>query len=209
MKHLRKFEDIEHHSVFTGYLSNRTEILDLCTELIDNDIRCEVSPLGSGSLRLEVNLDINLSQWARGYRNNIQLPEGNSCDSIKFFDLYKDKFNFVTNEISQITKRLESSGYKVMQFDFQTGSQNDYFRIGLQKELENHNEKIVVPVEVGDTIYMGRFKNKKTIVKEIGEDETGMPTINKKKVVTFKTTPPKKNPNFKGYNRWKKKKKED
>ena len=100
----------------------------------DNDIRCEVSPLGSGSLRLEVNLDINLSQWARGYRNNIQLPEGDSCDSIKFFDLYKDKFNFVTNEISQITKRLESSGYKVMQFEFSTGSQNDYFRIGLQKE---------------------------------------------------------------------------
>jgi hypothetical protein len=60
MKHIRKFEDIEHHSVFTGYMSNRAEILDLCSELIDNDIRCDVSPLGSGSLRLEVNLDMNL-----------------------------------------------------------------------------------------------------------------------------------------------------
>jgi hypothetical protein len=133
MKHIRKFEDIEHHSVFTGYMSNRAEILDLCSELIDNDIRCDVSPLGSGSLRLEVNLDMNLSQWARGYRD-FKLPEGDSCDSIKFFDLYKDKFNFVTNEISQITKRLESLGYKVMQFQFSTGSSNDSFTVGLQKE---------------------------------------------------------------------------
>ena len=62
---------------------------------------------------------------------------------------------------------------------------------------------------VGDTVYMGKFKNKKTVIKEIGEDETGMPTINKKKVVTFRTTPPKKNPNFKGYNKWKKKKKKE
>jgi hypothetical protein len=54
------------------------------------------------------------------------------------------------------------------------------------------NEDINIPVNIGDTIYMGRFKNKKTIVKEIGKDESGMPTINKKKVVSFKTTPPKK-----------------
>ena len=53
-------------------------------------------------------------------------------------------------------------------------------------------EKIVINVNVGDTIYGGRFKNKKTVVKEISKDEYGMPTINKKKVVTFRTKPPKK-----------------
>ena len=37
-----------------------------------------------------------------------------------------------------------------------------------------------------------------------------MPTINGKKVVTFRIQEPKKNPNFKGYrSRFKKKKKED
>lgn len=76
-------------------------------------------------------------------------------------------------------------------------------------EYNEFFEKITIDVGVGDIIYQGKFKNKKTIVKEIGEDETGMPTINKKKVVNFRTTPPKKNPNFKVYNRWKKKKKED
>ena len=73
-------------------------------------------------------------------------------------------------------------------------------------EYNEFSEKITIDVGVGDIIYQGKFKNKKTVIKDIGEDETGMPTINKKKVVTFRTTPPKKNPNFKGYNRWKKKK---
>jgi hypothetical protein len=33
---------------------------------------------------------------------------------------------------------------------------------------------------------MGKFKNKKVVVKSIGEDEWGMPTINGKKAVTFR-----------------------
>ena len=72
------------------------------------------------------------------------------------------------------------------------------------------SEKITIDVEVGDTVYLGKFKNKKTVIKKIDKDETGMPTINGKKVVTFRIQEPKKNPNFKGYrSRFKKKKKED
>ena len=51
----------------------------------------------------------------------------------------------------------------------------------------NISEDINLPVKVGDTILMGKFKNKKTIVKTIGTDEHGMPTINGKKVATFRT----------------------
>ena len=47
-------------------------------------------------------------------------------------------------------------------------------------------EDISVDVNVGDTIMTGRFKNKRTVVKTIGKDEHGMPTINGKKVVTFR-----------------------
>ena len=47
-------------------------------------------------------------------------------------------------------------------------------------------EDINIPVNVGDTILTGRFKNKKTVVKSIGKDEHGMPTINGKKVTTFR-----------------------
>jgi len=57
----------------------------------------------------------------------------------------------------------------------------------LKDEFEKSiNEAIQLPVEIGDTILTGRFKNKKVVVKSIGKDEHGMPTINGKKVVTFR-----------------------
>ena len=57
----------------------------------------------------------------------------------------------------------------------------------LEKEFEaSLTEMIKLPVKVGDTILMGRFKNKKVVIKTIGKDEHGMPTINGKKVVTFR-----------------------
>ena len=57
----------------------------------------------------------------------------------------------------------------------------------LKQEFENSlQEAITLPVEIGDTLLMGKFKNKKVVVKSIGKDEHGMPTINGKKVVTFR-----------------------
>jgi len=45
---------------------------------------------------------------------------------------------------------------------------------------------ITIDVKVGDTILTGKFKNKKTVIKKIGVDKHGMPTINDRKVVTFR-----------------------
>jgi len=58
----------------------------------------------------------------------------------------------------------------------------------LAKESDKtiQRESINLPVEIGDTLLMGKFKNKKVVVKTIGKDEYGMPTINGKKVVTFR-----------------------
>ena len=61
----------------------------------------------------------------------------------------------------------------------------------LDPTFDNVNELVIsedisVDVNVGDTIMTGRFKNKRTVVKTIGKDEHGMPTINGKKVVTFR-----------------------
>ena len=52
---------------------------------------------------------------------------------------------------------------------------------------------IYVPLKVGEIIYTGKFRNKKTTVKTIGVDEYGMPTVNGKRVLNFRKTPqPKK-----------------
>lgn len=37
-----------------------------------------------------------------------------------------------------------------------------------------------IPINIGDLVYGGRFKNKKIIVKSIGKDIHGQPTINGK-----------------------------
>lgn len=58
----------------------------------------------------------------------------------------------------------------------------------LQIETVKSNEDITIPVDIGDTVLMGRFKNKKVKVKSIDKDEHGMPTINGKKAVTFRKT---------------------
>jgi len=53
-------------------------------------------------------------------------------------------------------------------------------------EAKPISEDINIDVEVGDTVMMGKFKNSPTVVKSIGKDEHGMPTINGKKAVTFR-----------------------
>ena len=50
-------------------------------------------------------------------------------------------------------------------------------------------EKIVLDIKVGDTILVGKFKNKKMKVKSIGKDKHGMPTINGRKATTFRLLP--------------------
>jgi len=43
-----------------------------------------------------------------------------------------------------------------------------------------------LPIEVGDVILGGRFKNKKIVVKEIGKDEYGDPTVNGRSVLNVR-----------------------
>ena len=61
-------------------------------------------------------------------------------------------------------------------------------KIDLPKLLKKQKlkEKVEIDVSPGDTIMVGRFKNKKVKVKAIGKDKFGMPTINGKSIVTFR-----------------------
>ena len=47
-------------------------------------------------------------------------------------------------------------------------------------------EEIELGIEKGDVILTGRFKNKRTIVKDIGTDDLGQPTVNGMKALTFR-----------------------
>jgi len=47
-------------------------------------------------------------------------------------------------------------------------------------------EVITLDIEKGDVILTGRFKNKRTVVKKIGTDDLGQPTVNGMKVLSFR-----------------------
>ena len=48
------------------------------------------------------------------------------------------------------------------------------------------SEALALDLEVGDVILTGRFKNKRTVVKSIGTDDMGQPTINGTKALSFR-----------------------
>lgn len=48
------------------------------------------------------------------------------------------------------------------------------------------NENINIPIEIGDEILGGKFKNKKVKVKEIGKNDKGDITINGKPLLRFR-----------------------
>jgi len=54
------------------------------------------------------------------------------------------------------------------------------------KHIKLFEKFIKVPIEVGDTILGGRFKNKKIVVKKIGKNEKGDITINGKPLLKFR-----------------------
>lgn len=45
---------------------------------------------------------------------------------------------------------------------------------------------ISIPIEIGDTILTGKFRNKKVTVKEIGKDDHGSPTVNGKSILKIR-----------------------
>jgi len=47
-------------------------------------------------------------------------------------------------------------------------------------------EMLELDLEEGDVILTGRFKNKRTVIKKIGTDDLGQPTVNGMKALSFR-----------------------
>jgi len=48
------------------------------------------------------------------------------------------------------------------------------------------DDYFVIPIKVGDTIMVGKFRNKPVKVKEIGIDDLGQPTVNGNPILKFR-----------------------
>lgn len=47
-------------------------------------------------------------------------------------------------------------------------------------------DQFIIPIKIGDTIMVGKFRNKPIKVKEIGIDELGQPTVNGNPILKFR-----------------------
>ena len=48
------------------------------------------------------------------------------------------------------------------------------------------DDHFVIPIKIGDTIMVGKFRNKPIKVKEIGIDDLGQPTVNGSPMLKFR-----------------------
>ena len=56
----------------------------------------------------------------------------------------------------------------------------------LLTEWRRYLNEMKLDIKVGDVLLGGKFKNKRIVVKEIGKDELGQPTINGKPLLNFR-----------------------
>lgn len=108
----------------------------------------------------------------------------------------------IKQDLLRITEYLKEEGYEYNTFsyidDYQEvqGDSGDvmrsidlkthYLSLFYKKKIKDIDEKIEIPIEVGDTILGGRFKNKKTLVKKIGKNKKGDITINDKPLLKYR-----------------------
>ena len=85
-------------------------------------------------------------------------------------------------ELSNFKEKYGKWGYKNIEV---TTYEQEFGKDGRCQTIEL-KEDIKVPIEIGDTVLGGRFKNKKIVVKKIGKNKKGDITINDKPLLKFR-----------------------
>ena len=108
----------------------------------------------------------------------------------------------IKQDLLRITEYLKEEGYEYNTFsyidDYQEvqGDSGDvmrsidlkthYLSLFYKKKIKDIDEKIEIPIEIGDTVLGGRFKNRRMIVKKIGKNKKGDITINDKPLLKYR-----------------------
>lgn len=157
----------------------------LTLEEIDEDILGRMSDFGMSEY------DIDRDGYITLYHGGVQLPNRLNPDEIFFMaPNYETAENYAQIRGKQNNTEGEVFTIKVKPEDvsWNTGSGEIEFdkgglisnRNGYNTIIPKTNEDINVPINVGDTVLGGKFKNKKIIVKDIDKNEKGDITINDK-----------------------------
>jgi hypothetical protein len=148
----------------------------------------------------EIPLKINVRNYTDDYNNPVEVIKIQIGDD---FDDFLIRVDELKDDIYTITSYLEDEGFEYNTFSYiddhgdihrdecdvmQTVRlETNYLSLFYKKRIRDpYLEKIEVPIEVGDTVLGGRFKNKKIVVKKIGKNKKGDITINDKPLLKFR-----------------------
>jgi hypothetical protein len=186
MRYLKKYKLFESNDNDINFVN------DILLDISDDDIPIKVSDLNKYSPNSPIK--------------KISILIGDDEDEFSeiFFDLskYIETLEFVNDYLISEGYSIENSHFiffnLVAQCDsaFHSSNFNE-----IKDKLKNINklkiceiiyksselkEDIKVPIEIGDTVLGGRFKNKKTVVKKIGKNKKGDITINDKPLLKYR-----------------------
>ena len=90
---------------------------------------------------------------------------------------------------SHVTRLAGLVGYSLIDYiDLDDDREESLRDLGAEKEEVGNtvSENITIPINVGDTVLGGKFKNKRIVVKTIGKNEKGDITINGKSILRIR-----------------------
>jgi hypothetical protein len=159
--------------------------------------KMELEEIGYDCYMVFVHTDLNIAQqrnMQRARKLNPELVEKSWNDVQKNREVFQGLFGNANFQMVNNNDTLgEKAAIKKFNMLVKKGIGN-FIRKPIKnfrgkkwiKKQQIMKEAIKIDVNVGDTIKVGRFKNKKVFVKSIGKDKHGMPTINGKPVVKFR-----------------------
>jgi hypothetical protein len=102
-----------------------------------------------------------------------------------FLKKYNTSIETIKNKIKKGAK-VEMEHTSDIRYATEIAKDHIWEDLNYYEKLKDIEEDINIDVDKGDTVLMGKFKNKKVVVKDFGKDDHGMPTINGKVATTFR-----------------------
>lgn len=161
------------------------------TENVDEDTLSRMRDFGMDEGDIDDNGYVTL------YHGGIELPERLNPDEIFFLTnnySYAEEYKDIRGKQNETQGEVFTIKVKPEDVSWNTGSGEIEFdrgglisrRNGFLTIIPRTDEDINVPINVGDEVLGGKFKNKKIKVKEIGANEKGDITINDKPLLRFR-----------------------
>lgn len=142
--------------------------------------------------------DIDENGYVTLFHGGLELPDRLNPDEIFFLTNHyetAEDYARIRGEQNDTEGQVFTIKVKPEDVSWNTGSGEIEFdkgglisrRNGFLTIIPRTEENIDVPINVGDTVLGGKFKNKKIVVKDIGKNEKGDITINNKPLLKVRT----------------------